>query len=234
MPVVVCEIIRDVQFREAYLARSFYDYFFDFIRRGCHGNACCVEKPAPSHHRFTHVYRQRTCAGCSAMQSQYRPRISCAQRPPCRAARSILTQLQAELADYKAEHPDVKVGSIAVNQIVHQSNDRLAYDVEMCLKHQMPIIISSLHAPPKEMMYAIHRYYGIVLHDVISIRHAEKALEVGVDCLILVTSGAGGHAGPISSFALVGEVRRFFSGPVYTFWCNCDQQCDSGGTRDGR
>ncbi|PUA17988.1 nitronate monooxygenase family protein [Glaciimonas sp. PCH181] len=125
-----------------------------------------------------------------------------------------LTQLQTELAAYQAEHPHAKVGPIAVNQIVHQSNDRLAHDVEMCVKHQVPIIISSLRAPPKEMMDAIHSYGGIVLHDVISIRHAEKALEAGVDGLILVASGAGGHAGPLSPFALVGEVRKFYSGTI--------------------
>ena len=125
-----------------------------------------------------------------------------------------LTQLQTELAAYQAEHPAAKVGPIAVNQIVHQSNDRLAQDVEMCVKHQVPIIISSLRAPPKEMMDAIHSYGGIVLHDVISIRHAEKALEAGVDGLILVATGAGGHAGPLSPFALVGEVRKFYSGTI--------------------
>lgn len=125
-----------------------------------------------------------------------------------------LTQLQIELATYQAEHPDAKVGPIAVNQIVHQSNDRLAHDVEMCVKHRVPIIISSLRAPPKEMMDAIHSYGGIVLHDVISIRHAEKALEAGVDGLILVATGAGGHAGPLSPFALVGEVRKFFDGTI--------------------
>ncbi|MFC5475035.1 NAD(P)H-dependent flavin oxidoreductase [Paraherbaspirillum soli] len=125
-----------------------------------------------------------------------------------------LTDLQAELAAYQAQHPDAKVGPIAVNQIVHQSNDRLAHDVAVCVKHQVPIIISSLRAPPPEMMEAIHSYGGIVLHDVISIRHAEKALEAGVDGLILVAAGAGGHAGPLSPFALVGEVRKFFKGPI--------------------
>lgn len=125
-----------------------------------------------------------------------------------------LADLKKELADYQAEHPAAKVGPIAVNQIVHQSNDRLAHDVAMCVKHQVPIIISSLRAPPKDMLDAIHGYGGIVLHDVVSIRHAEKALEAGVDGLILVAAGAGGHAGPLSPFALVGEVRKFFSGPV--------------------
>ncbi|MCG2585270.1 nitronate monooxygenase family protein [Massilia sp. TS11] len=125
-----------------------------------------------------------------------------------------LTDLQAELADYQAAHPDAIVGPIAVNQIVHQSNDRLARDVEVCVKHRVPIIISSLRAPPKEMLDAVHSYGGIVLHDVISIRHAHKALEAGVDGLILVAAGAGGHAGTLSPFALVGEVRKFFDGPI--------------------
>jgi nitronate monooxygenase len=125
-----------------------------------------------------------------------------------------LTDLQRELADYQEAHPDKKVGPIAVNQIVHQSNDRLVHDVEVCVKHQVPIIISSLRAPPQEMLDAVHAYGGIVLHDVVSIRHAEKALEAGVDGLILVAAGAGGHAGALSPFALVGEVRKFFDGPL--------------------
>jgi len=125
-----------------------------------------------------------------------------------------LTQIQADLAEYGKAHPDARVGPIAVNQIVHQSNDRLAHDVEVCVRHQVPIIISSLRAPPREMLDAIHSYGGIVLHDVISIRHAKKALEAGVDGLILVAAGAGGHAGALSPFALVGEVRKFFNGPV--------------------
>ena len=125
-----------------------------------------------------------------------------------------LTKIQADLAAFKAANPDATVGPIAVNQIVHQSNERLAHDVEVCVKHRVPIIISSLRAPPKEMLDAVHGYGGIVLHDVISIRHANKALEAGVDGLILVAAGAGGHAGSLSPFALVGEVRRFFDGPL--------------------
>jgi nitronate monooxygenase len=125
-----------------------------------------------------------------------------------------LTDLQKELADYQAENPGVRVGPIAVNQIVHHSNERLEHDVEVCVRHKVPIIISSLRAPPVEMLDAIHSYGGIVLHDVINIRHAQKALEAGVDGLILVASGAGGHAGTLSPFALVGEVRRFFDGPL--------------------
>ncbi len=125
-----------------------------------------------------------------------------------------LTDMQADLAAYQAAHPQAVIGPIAVNQIVHQSNDRLAQDVAVCVQHRVPIIISSLRAPPPEMLKAIHGYGGIVLHDVISIRHAQKALEAGVDGLILVAAGAGGHAGALSPFALVGEVRRFFQGPL--------------------
>ena len=125
-----------------------------------------------------------------------------------------LDEIQQALAEHKAAHPDALIGPIAVNQIVHQSNDRLAHDVEVCVKHRIPIIISSLRAPPQDMLDAIHSYGGIVLHDVISIRHAQKALEAGVDGLILVAAGAGGHAGGLSPFALVGEVRKFFDGPI--------------------
>jgi nitronate monooxygenase len=125
-----------------------------------------------------------------------------------------LTDLQRELADYQEAHPGARVGPIAVNQIVHQSNDRLEHDVAVCVRHQVPIIISSLRAPPREMLDAVHGYGGIVLHDVVSIRHAQKALEAGVDGLILVAAGAGGHAGALSPFALVGEVRKFFKGPL--------------------
>jgi nitronate monooxygenase len=125
-----------------------------------------------------------------------------------------LSDLKRELDQYREANPGARVGPIAVNQIVHQSNDRLAHDVEVCVKHQIPIIISSLRAPPREMLDAIHSYGGIVLHDVISIRHAQKALEAGVDGLILVAAGAGGHAGSLSPFALVGEVRKFFKGPL--------------------
>lgn len=125
-----------------------------------------------------------------------------------------LTQIQEELQDYQAKYPERKVGPIAVNQIVHVSNTRLERDMQICVKHRIPIYITSLRAPIKEMIDAVHSYGGIVLHDVISLRHAEKALEAGVDGLILVAAGAGGHAGGLSPFALVGEVRKIFSGPI--------------------
>ena len=134
--------------------------------------------------------------------------------PPAELLDTWLTDLRRELDGYREANPGAPVGPIAVNQIVHQSNDRLEQDVAVCVKHQVPIIISSLRAPPQEMLDAVHAYGGIVLHDVISIRHAQKALEAGVDGLILVAAGAGGHAGALSPFALVGEVRKFFDGPV--------------------
>jgi nitronate monooxygenase len=133
---------------------------------------------------------------------------------PAELLNTWLTEIQAELAAFKQANPGARVGPIAVNQIVHQSNDRLEHDVAVCVEHKIPIIISSLRAPPQEMLDAIHSYGGIVLHDVISIRHAKKALEAGVDGLILVAAGAGGHAGTLSPFALVGEVRKFFKGPI--------------------
>ena len=118
-----------------------------------------------------------------------------------------LTDIETALAGQPNAAP------YAVNQIVHKSNDRLEHDVEVCIRHKAPIIITSLRAP-NEVVAKIHAYGGIVLHDVISVRHAEKALEAGVDGLILVCAGAGGHAGTLSPFALIGEVRRFFDGPI--------------------
>jgi|TARA_R100000455_G_scaffold5517_1_gene1966 nitronate monooxygenase len=124
-----------------------------------------------------------------------------------------LDQIKTETAAYATANPDKKVAPYAVNQIVHSSNSRLDEDVALCVKHKVPVIISSLRAPT-EIVDEIHSYGGIILHDVTTIRHAEKALEVGVDGLILVCAGAGGHAGRLSPFALVSEVRQFFDGPL--------------------
>ena len=123
-----------------------------------------------------------------------------------------LTDLQADLAADKAAGGNP--APFAVNQIVHPSNTRLAEDIAVCLKHQVPIFITSLQAPPKELVDGAHAYGGIVLHDVINARHAKKALEAGVDGLILVAAGAGGHAGTLSPFALVGEIREFYDGLI--------------------
>jgi len=124
-----------------------------------------------------------------------------------------IIRIKSELSAYQRAHPEKKVAPFAVNQIVHASNDRLAHDVAICVKHEVPIMITSLR-PPAEVVKAAHSYGGIVLHDIISVRHAEKALEQGVDGLILVCAGAGGHAGTLSPFALVPEVRRFYDGTI--------------------
>jgi nitronate monooxygenase len=124
-----------------------------------------------------------------------------------------LIRIKEELAQAKAENPDLPIAPYAVNQICHASNDRLMGDMELCVKHEVPIIITSLR-PPEEIVTAAHSYGGLVYHDVISVRHAKKAAEQGVDGLILVCAGAGGHAGTLSPFALVREVREFFDGTI--------------------
>ena len=124
-----------------------------------------------------------------------------------------LTRIEAELAAYRTAHPRAVVAPFAVNQIVHASNSRLEADLEVCVAHRVPIVITSLRAP-HAVVDRVHAYGGLVFHDVISVRHAEKALEGGVDGLILVCAGAGGHAGALSPFALVNEVRRFYAGTL--------------------
>ncbi|TXM66423.1 nitronate monooxygenase family protein [Methylobacterium sp. WL120] len=124
-----------------------------------------------------------------------------------------LTRITTTLAVARAAEPTRTIAPFAVNQIVHASNDRLARDVAACVTHQVPIVITSLRAPD-DVVRPIHGYGGVVFHDVTTVRHAEKALEAGVDGLILVCAGAGGHAGTLSPFALLGEVRRFYDGPI--------------------
>ena len=160
---------------------------------------------------FTVSYPELVKAQCMAGIVGSFPALNA--RPP-ELLDEWLTQIQEELTTYQSAHPQRQVGPIAVNQIVHISNTRLERDMHVCVKHRIPIYITSLRAPVKEMIDAVHSYGGIVLHDVISLRHAEKALEAGVDGLILVAAGAGGHAGGLSPFALVGEVRKVFQGPI--------------------
>jgi nitronate monooxygenase len=124
-----------------------------------------------------------------------------------------LERITRELADYKAANPDAEVAPYAVNQIIHTSNDRLPHDMEVCAKYKVPMIITSLSAPT-EIVPRVHDWGGVVFHDVINVRHAKKAIEAGVDGLILVCAGAGGHAGTQSPFALVQEVRKFWDGPI--------------------
>ncbi len=124
-----------------------------------------------------------------------------------------LDRISEETQAFATAHPDRPVAPFAVNQIVHKSNDRLEADVQMCVDHQVPIVITSLGARP-EINDAIHSYGGIVLHDVINDRFAHKAIEKGADGLIAVAAGAGGHAGTTSPFALLREIRQWFDGPL--------------------
>ncbi len=124
-----------------------------------------------------------------------------------------LAQLTEELGAYARANPGLPVAPFAVNQIVHASNDRLEHDLALCVKHRVPVIITSLR-PPAEVVAAVHGYGGIVFHDVINLRHAEKAAAQGVDGIIAVCAGAGGHAGVQSPFSLVKEIRGIFPGTV--------------------
>jgi nitronate monooxygenase len=124
-----------------------------------------------------------------------------------------LSKLRGDLSEYRDSHPGAKVAPFAVNQIVHKSNARLDADFDVLERHKVPMVITSLRAP-NEYVPRIHAWGGLVFHDVTNIRHAEKALEAGVDGLILVCAGAGGHSGALSPFALLSEVRRIYSGTV--------------------
>ena len=124
-----------------------------------------------------------------------------------------LAQLNEELAAARKANPAAKIAPYAVNLIVHKSNNRLEEDLALCVKYKVPMVITSLGARP-EVNEAVHSYGGIVMHDIINIVFAHKALEKGADGLIAVASGAGGHAGTLSPFALISEIREFFDGPL--------------------
>ena len=124
-----------------------------------------------------------------------------------------LEKITTELAEYDAANPESPSAPFAVNQIVHGSNDRLQHDMEMCVKWKVPIVITSLGAKEFDNE-SVHSYGGIVLHDIINDRFARKAIEKGADGLIAVAAGAGGHAGALSPFALVQELREWFDGPL--------------------
>lgn len=124
-----------------------------------------------------------------------------------------LDRITTELAEYDEKNPERPSAPYAVNQIVHRSNNRLEHDVEACVKFKVPIVITSLGARV-DLNEAIHSYGGITLHDVTNLKFARKALEKGADGLVAVASGAGGHAGGLSPFALIQEIREFFDGPL--------------------
>jgi nitronate monooxygenase len=124
-----------------------------------------------------------------------------------------LERISTELEAFRQAHPDRKVAPFAINQIVHSSNNRLQHDLDLAVKYEVPIQITSLRAPDA-VVEAAHSYGGLVFHDVTNIAHARRALAAGVDGLILVCAGAGGHAGRLSPFALVPEVRAFYDGTI--------------------
>jgi nitronate monooxygenase len=132
---------------------------------------------------------------------------------PAEMLEAWLDRLTSELAAHDAANPHAPAAPFAVNQIVHRSNERLLHDVALCVKYRVPVVITSLGART-DVFDAIHSYGGIVLHDVINDAFARKAIEKGADGLIAVAAGAGGHAGTISPFALIAEIRAWFDGPV--------------------
>ncbi|MGM0858313.1 MAG: NAD(P)H-dependent flavin oxidoreductase [Pseudomonadota bacterium] len=132
---------------------------------------------------------------------------------PAEELREWLQKITQTLADYDKQHPEQPSAPFAVNQIVHPTNDRLEHDVALCAEFKVPLVITSLHAP-NQVVEQVHAYGGLVFHDVTTLRHAKKAIDAGVDGLILVCHGAGGHAGRLNPFAFVAEVRRFYDGPL--------------------
>lgn len=124
-----------------------------------------------------------------------------------------LSEITETLAAWDRDHPEQPSAPFAINQIVHKSNDRLEHDLDLCVKYKVPVIITSLGART-DVNEAIHGYGGVVMHDVINNKFAHKAIEKGADGLIAVAAGAGGHAGVTSPFALIQEIRSWFSGPL--------------------
>ena len=124
-----------------------------------------------------------------------------------------LHQITEELAAHDRDNPDSPAAPFAVNQIVHRTNGRVEEDLLSCAKYKVPIIITSLGAR-EELNQAVHGWGGITLHDIINDRFAHKAIEKGADGLIAVAAGAGGHAGTLSPFALIQEIRQWFDGPL--------------------
>ena len=124
-----------------------------------------------------------------------------------------LTKIRTALEEHDAAHPDQPAAPYAVNLVAHKSNGRLEHDLALCVKHKVPVVITSLGVR-QELNDAVHAYGGFVLHDVITNRHAKSAISKGADGVIAVAAGAGGHAGSTSPFALVQEIRSWFSGPL--------------------
>jgi len=137
---------------------------------------------------------------------------------PQEALTDWLTRIEKGLDTYRQANPDAKVAPYGVNLIVHPTNARWQEDLATCVAHRVPLIITSLHAPDT-VVRAVHPYGGLVFHDVTTVRHARRAIEAGVDGLILVAAGAGGHAGSFNPIALVNEIRSFYDGPLVLSGC---------------
>lgn len=137
---------------------------------------------------------------------------------PQAALTDWLTRIEQGLASYRLAHPSAVVSPYGVNLIVHPTNPRWQDDLQTCVAHRVPIIITSLHAPDA-VVRAVHPYGGLVFHDVTTVRHARRALQAGVDGLILVAAGAGGHAGTLNPIALVNEIRSFYDGMIVLSGC---------------
>ncbi len=124
-----------------------------------------------------------------------------------------LVEIKGRLEAFRKDHPGAPVGPYGVNLIVHRTNPRVQADLEICVRHRVPLVITSLGAV-SDVVEAVHSYGGVVFHDVTNRRHAEKAHEAGADGIILVCGGAGGHAGTLSPFGLLAEIRKFFRGTI--------------------
>lgn len=159
------------------------------------------------------IHHFASCSGNGAVQGRHRRLLSALNARPEAQLDEWLAEITEGLAAYDKAHPDRPSAPFAVNQIVHRSNKRLEHDLGLCVKYKVPIVISSLGAVP-EVNAAIHSYGGIVLHDVINNRHANSAIRKGADGLIAVAAGAGGHAGALSPFALVQEIRSGSTAPA--------------------
>lgn len=132
---------------------------------------------------------------------------------PAEALDAALTGIREALDAHDRDHPECPAAPFGINLISHKTNARLEHDLEVCIRHRVPLIITSL-GPSRQVVERVHAYGGVVFHDVINLRHARKAIAEGVDGIIAVAAGAGGHAGTLSPFALVGEIRQIFSGCI--------------------
>lgn len=129
-----------------------------------------------------------------------------------------LKEISEALLSAKEVEPQRKIAPYAINLIIHSSNVRLEEDLEECKRYEVPIIITSL-GNPADVVRVVHDWGGVVFHDVTTLKHAKKAIEAGVDGLILVCNGAGGHAGKLNPFAFLKEVRKFYDGPLVLSGC---------------